>query len=191
MTSKLLEFMLLVGKLKRVKRTGWIMREIPDAESVADHMYRMGILALLLDSGDGMQSLDKDKCVKMSLVHDLAECIVGDITPHCGISNEEKHRREKEAMMHLISLLDKNIGNEIIALWEEYEKQLTPESKVVKDLDRFDMILQAYEYENLLKQPSSLDEFFKCTKGKFQNPQVVKWTEELYEMRNKMKIINN
>ncbi len=30
----------------------------------------------------------------MALVHDLAECLVGDITPYCGVSKEEKHRRE-------------------------------------------------------------------------------------------------
>ena len=35
------------------------------------------------------------RCMKMSLVHDLAECIVGDITPTCGISKEEKNKREK------------------------------------------------------------------------------------------------
>ena len=31
----------------------------------------------------------------MSLVHDLAESIVGDITPVDGISKEEKHQMEK------------------------------------------------------------------------------------------------
>lgn len=41
----------------------------------------------------------------MALVHDLAESIVGDITPHCGVSVEEKHRREEEAMKNICSLL--------------------------------------------------------------------------------------
>ena len=35
------------------------------------------------------------RCVKVALVHDMCEAIVGDITPHCGVSVEEKHRREK------------------------------------------------------------------------------------------------
>ena len=30
----------------------------------------------------------------MALVHDLAESLVGDITPHDGVSKEEKYRRE-------------------------------------------------------------------------------------------------
>lgn len=39
-----------------------------------------------------------------ALVHDLAECIVGDLTPHCGVSPEEKHRREDEAMKKIAEL---------------------------------------------------------------------------------------
>ena len=62
---------------------------VPQPESVAGHMYRMAVLGLL--AGD---ALDKNRCVKMCLVHDLAESIVGDITPHDNVSKEEKHRRE-------------------------------------------------------------------------------------------------
>lgn len=39
-----------------------------------------------------------------ALVHDLAECIVGDLTPRCGVSPEEKHRREDEAMKNIAEL---------------------------------------------------------------------------------------
>lgn len=39
-----------------------------------------------------------------ALVHDLAECIVGDLTPHCGVTPEEKHRREDEAMKKIAEL---------------------------------------------------------------------------------------
>ena len=34
------------------------------------------------------------RCIKLSLVHDMAECIVGDITPD-QLDKDEKHRREK------------------------------------------------------------------------------------------------
>lgn len=33
------------------------------------------------------------------------------------------------------------------SLWEEYEARETPESKLVKDLDRLELVLQAVEYE--------------------------------------------
>ena len=34
-------------------------------------------------------------CMKMGLVHDLAESIVGDITPQDNVSVEDKHMMEK------------------------------------------------------------------------------------------------
>jgi putative hydrolases of HD superfamily len=48
---------------------------------------------------------DPMKCLKMALIHDLAEARVGDITPHCGISNETKHDMERTAMIQLTSSL--------------------------------------------------------------------------------------
>lgn len=59
-------------------------------ESVADHSYRAAVLAMALPPG-----LDRDRCVKMALLHDLAESMVGDITPSCGVTTEEKHGRER------------------------------------------------------------------------------------------------
>lgn len=46
----------------------------------------------------------------MCLVHDMAECIVGDLTPHCGVSPEDKHRQEEEAMETLIKLVPELSG---------------------------------------------------------------------------------
>lgn len=45
------------------------------------------------------------RIMQMALVHDLAECIVGDITPHCGVSAEDKHQREDKAMEEICELL--------------------------------------------------------------------------------------
>ncbi len=48
----------------------------------------MALMAMVL--GD-RQDLDTLKLVKMCLIHDLSEVIAGDITPHDGITPEEKH----------------------------------------------------------------------------------------------------
>ncbi|RUS15638.1 hypothetical protein BC938DRAFT_476867, partial [Jimgerdemannia flammicorona] len=45
-------------------------------------MYRMAVMAMV--AGD--TSLDVGKCVQLAIVHDLAESIVGDITPHDNVS---------------------------------------------------------------------------------------------------------
>lgn len=69
---------------------------------------------------------------------------------------------------------------------QEYEKQSTKESKFVKDLDRFDMVLQAFEYEQQSKSPckETLQEFFDSTEGKFKHPLVMSLVNELNKMRN-------
>lgn len=59
-------------------------------ESIADHMYRMSIMTQLIEDS----SINKEKCIKMALVHDMAEAITGDITPDDGISAEEKLQLE-------------------------------------------------------------------------------------------------
>ncbi|VCX40723.1 unnamed protein product [Gulo gulo] len=87
----LLRFLRLVGQLKRVPRTGWVYRNVEKPESVSDHMYRMAVMALVTKD----EHLNKDRCVRLALVHDMAECIVGDIAPADNIPKEEKHRREE------------------------------------------------------------------------------------------------
>ena len=57
------------------------MEDVKGPESIADHMYRMSIMALLAGEHSG---LDTTKCVKLAITHDIAEAIVGDITPHDG-----------------------------------------------------------------------------------------------------------
>ncbi|UYV80305.1 hypothetical protein LAZ67_18002364 [Cordylochernes scorpioides] len=64
---------------------------------------------------------------------------------------------------------------------QEYEEQETEEARAVKDIDRFEMILQAYEYEK--KHGKSLQEFFDSTRGQFRNSQVQQWVETLYKAR--------
>lgn len=48
--------------------------------------------------------VDCSRCLKLALVHDIGECIVGDLTPYCGVSPDEKHKREEEAIQHLETL---------------------------------------------------------------------------------------
>ncbi|CAG8678262.1 5118_t:CDS:2, partial [Funneliformis mosseae] len=180
--TKLLEFFHIIEKLKKTKRTGWVIKNIENPESISDHMHRMSILALLLND----DNLDKNKCVKMTVVHDLAEGIVGDITPFEGITKQEKNRREMEAMQYICKeLLEDSLqSREIFSLWQEYENGETMEAKFVKDLDKFEMILQAFEYEKSDKK--DLTEFFENTRGKFNHPLVKSWVEELYLQRQNM-----
>ncbi|XP_065819609.1 HD domain-containing protein 2 [Labrus bergylta] len=173
--SNMLQFMKLIGQLKRVPRTGWVYRNVKKPESVSDHMYRMAMMSLTITD----PTVDKNRCIKLALVHDMAECIVGDIAPSDNISKEEKHRREEAAMRHLSGLLPEGLKQEIYGLWEEYETQGSPEARLVKEFDLLEMILQAHEYEELEGTPGRLQEFFDSTEGRFQHPDVLELLSSL------------
>ncbi|XP_065849708.1 uncharacterized protein [Euphorbia lathyris] len=176
-----IEFLSLCHSLKKTKRTGWVKRDVKNPESIADHMYRMGLMALIAPDIPG---IDRDKCVKMAIVHDIAEAIVGDITPSCGISKAEKSRQEREALDHMCELLGGGPrAEEISQLWMEYEENSSPEAKIVKDFDKVEMILQALEYEN--EQERDLDEFFQSTAGKFQTDVGKAWALEITSRRKR------
>lgn len=119
--TKLIDFLLIVGKLKATKRTGWVNHKVDLPESVADHMYRLAMMAFCIQD----TSLDRNRLAKIGLVHDLAESVVGDITPteYSGVSKEDKHKREVEAMNKIVSLFHDSplLANDVKTLWNEYE----------------------------------------------------------------------
>ncbi|KAG4070884.1 hypothetical protein HA402_011110 [Bradysia odoriphaga] len=178
--SGLIKFLEIVGNLKHIKRAGWVLRNVPDCETVAGHMYRMSIMTFLLD---GREGLDRTKCLEMALVHDLAESLVGDITPYCGISKEDKKKKELEAMQEIANLIEPR-GKHLMELFLEYEENQTAESKFVKDLDRLDMVLQAFEYEKRDECPKKHQEFFDSTEGKFNHPLVIGLVEQIKAQRD-------
>ncbi|XP_076171728.1 5'-deoxynucleotidase HDDC2 [Ptiloglossa arizonensis] len=178
-TQNLQEFMELLGRLKHMKRTGWVMKNISNPETIAGHMYRMAILSFLVDNEE---NLDKVKIMQMTLIHDLAECIVGDITPHCGIPPDEKHRLEDDAMEKICRLIGDK-GPIILEMFREYEKQESPEAKYVKDLDILDLIMQAYEYEKRDNVPGMLEEFFVASNGKIRHPFINKIASDIIKRR--------
>jgi len=123
--SNIIEFLLIVGKLKTEKRTGWIDNKVHLPESISDHMYRMAICSFLIQD----ESISREKCMKIALVHDMAEALVGDITPAQLIPKEQKHKLEDEAMTKIRNTLNNPIGQEIYNLWIEYETSSSPEGK--------------------------------------------------------------
>ena len=138
----LLRFLHLAGRLKETARAGWALRGVAAPESVADHSFRLALLAFVLAPRfDG--ELDRGRCVAMALAHDLAECLVGDITPYDGVSAEEKRRREEDAVRELDALAG---GAGLFGLWAEYDAAATPEARFVKELDKLETALQAAEY---------------------------------------------
>lgn len=126
--------------LKDVDRAGWKRVGVAHPESVAAHSWGVALLALLRCPA----GLDREKLLAMAILHDLAELRVGDLTPHDGVSKEEKHRRERAAMDDLLA--DRP---DLRAIWDEAEAGTSPEARLLKALDRADMGLQAERYADL------------------------------------------
>ena len=186
-TKNTIDFFSIVGKLKRTPRTGWTKYpEITSqVESVADHSFRIALMAFvfgLQQQQQGEGSLDVQKLVTIALVHDISESIVGDIAPHCGISKEEKNRLEVEAMQKLKHVLGDVAGETIEALWLEYENGSSREARVVKELDKLEMLLQASEYENEYKDVD-LTEFYSSCDGSFKSESGKRWVQEIMRRR--------
>ncbi|SJX60445.1 uncharacterized protein SRS1_11780 [Sporisorium reilianum f. sp. reilianum] len=182
--AKVLKFMHVVEQLKTNRRTGWLHHRVPAPESIADHMYRMALLSLLCPAE---ADVDLGKCVQLAVVHDLAEAEVGDLTPLDGVNKHEKMRREKEAIQYFVhDLLGSSAaGMRIEALWEEYEARETKESRLVKDLDRFELGLQAIEYERRYGI-DDLQAFWEGSIPHVGHPRVRRWAQELAQERAEM-----
>jgi len=179
-----LNFLHYAAKLKHLKRTGWVKSGIPEPETVAGHMHRMSVMCAFMINDP---ALDINKCIKMAIIHDLGESIIGDITPLCGIDNATKYDLEVAAINKLSGLLSNpDKGTELRELFQEYEDRNTPESKLVLDLDKFDMVLQAYEYEQQEQKPKFLQPFFDSTKVFFEtsHPKVKEWLNQLHAARD-------
>jgi putative hydrolase of HD superfamily len=139
--SYFLDFLISAGKLKTIKRTGWVESGIDSAESVADHSYRTALSTMILSDSLG---LDSCKAMRMALLHDLAEAETGDITPT--MKKENHQQLEDQAMEQMLKSLDDPPKQLYWETWKEYQNNMSPESKLVHDMDKVEMVLQAYEY---------------------------------------------
>jgi putative hydrolase of HD superfamily len=144
-------------KLKDTKRSGWAERGVKYSESVSDHSYMVAILCMIFPK----EGIDKDKAVKMALVHDLAESETGDIMDRKHFTDEpaadwkeriltksEKDKMERKVMEKIVSNLPKEAYKEVFGLWKEYEERKTKEALFVKDIDVVERVFQALDYHS-------------------------------------------
>lgn len=150
-------------------------------------MYRMSLLTLLCPPTLARQ-LDLPRCTKMCLVHDMAELLVGDITPVDGVPKPEKSRREAETMDFLTGALLRSVpggpeaGDDIRAVWQEYEDGETAESRFVHDIDKMELLLQMVEYERRGDGHVNLAEFTYVA-GRMVLDETKAWGQEVLRER--------
>ena len=166
----MLEFFQNIGILKLMPRAGWVRCGIDNPESVADHTFRTAVIAMVL--GDSLQ-LDVEKVLRMVLLHDLAEVVTGDITPYDAESPDEKRRKEGIALYGLLQQIPNR--DRYMDLWQEYDQQLSAEAKLVRNVDKLEMAIQAAEYKRKFPE-NDLSEFFSDAEKYFE----VEVVKELY-----------
>jgi putative hydrolase of HD superfamily len=141
------------GKLKGLKRTGWLESGIKSPESVADHSYRTTLLSMTLSD---ILELDTLKTVRMALIHDLAESLTGDLTPRQKQGNHAK--QDFRALKKALKELPEPVIKIYTGLFKEYQENKTPEARLVHNADKLDMLYQAREYE---EKGYRLDQFWE------------------------------
>jgi putative hydrolases of HD superfamily len=172
--DEILAFQQLILKLKDIKRTGWIRVGIKNSESVADHCFSVSALAMQM--ADKMK-LNTEKCTRLALLHELAEIKIGDLTPY-DAKYKEKAEMEKKAILKII----KETGTDFFKRHiDELDENKTKEAKLVHDMDKIEMCIQALDYEK--KTGKNLQEFYDYTKGKLQLKESKSLFEEIIKRR--------
>lgn len=144
--KKILKVFLTLQWAKELPRQGFIALGFKrnEADSVAAHSFVTALLAYFLArklQSEGIK-IDAEKVLKMGLVHDIGETIVGDVGTFVkGMAGGVFKNIEEEGVKALVEGLDSK--EEIIKLVEEYDQRKTLEARVVKAADNLDALAQA------------------------------------------------
>jgi 5'-deoxynucleotidase YfbR-like HD superfamily hydrolase len=138
--TSVLQALRLSERLKFELRHSWLSNG--RRESVAEHCWQMAFMAMLVHPFL-KQKPDLERSLKMTIVHDLVEALVGDVPFfESGPRQDRKAAREQEAITELCSKLPPPVGKEVSGLWHEFEERKTPESLLVKALDTLEVQVQ-------------------------------------------------
>jgi len=156
------DIFLAAANLKKIQRQGWIDKlSINNPESVADHSYSMAIMGMIISD---IENHNSEKILKMILLHDLAESEIGDYTPG-EIAIEKKNELENKAFLKIIKALPDTVKTQYETLWDDYQKNESSEAKIVHQLDRLEMALQAKIYQNDGHPKEKLKTFFETAEN--------------------------
>jgi len=200
----IINFLIEVSKLKEMPRTGWVLREVKNPETIADHTFRLAFISWFLAQ---KRNFNQKRAIKIAFSHDLCEVYAGDITPFLyypdlpkdrekrrkilmkwtRLFREEKEKKgriklkkEREGLLKLLEFLPLNLRKDFYSSWVDYEKGISKEGKFVNQLNRIETLIQSIEYFGIDETKSGTDWW--------------EWVEEIVEdplLLEFLKIIQN
>ena len=137
-----LGFIAEMGLLKRVRRSGWWVLGIKDAETVAEHSFRCAIIGYMIAC---MEDVPPHKALLMTLFNDVHEARLTDLHK---MSQRyiALQAAEDKAFGEQMNVLPKKVGGQLKKLHAEYRKQKTKEAIIARDADILECLIQAKEY---------------------------------------------
>jgi putative hydrolase of HD superfamily len=136
-------FLYEIGLLKRYKRTGWSQVGVPLPESVADHSFRVSVVASVVAT---MEGADAQRAAFLALWHDSQETRTTDL-PHL-TKNYVSAAANEQVTRDQVAPLPPSVAGMISAAVAEYEAAETPEARCARDADKLECLLQAREYQD-------------------------------------------
>ena len=140
--KKQIEFIITIDEMKNVLRRN-LVADGSRRENDAEHSWHLAVMAMILEEYSA-DKVDISRVLKIALVHDLVEVYAGDTFAYDVKGNEDKLDREIMAAEKLFGMLKDGQGDEIRALWDEFEAKETPESKYANAIDRLQPLLLNY-----------------------------------------------
>lgn len=135
-----LDFIIEIDRLKTVARQSPLAAALR-RENDAEHSWHLASMVIVLaEYAD--QDIDIGKTLAMTVIHDLVEIYAGD-TP---LYDDESSRagqldRERVAAARLFAILPDDQAAQLRDLWEEFERQQSPEARFAKAMDRLQPLL--------------------------------------------------
>jgi putative hydrolase of HD superfamily len=137
--KKQLEFSLEIDKEKNIFRqthiTGLVRKE-----NDAEHAWHMAIMAYLLREYSN-KDIDVLKVILMCLIHDIVEIDAGDTYAYDNVNLKTQKQREELAKERIFSLLPDEQKAEMIALFDEFEENVTAEANFAHAMDNLQPLI--------------------------------------------------
>lgn len=138
--EKQLAFIKEIDKLKYIERKTRLFHS-PRHENDAEHSWHLAMMAVVLLEHSN-EEVDLLKVIKMLLIHDIVEIDAGDTFLYDTTKSHDNTDEELIAAKRIFGMLPEAQGQDLIALWEEFEAGESKEAKFAKSMDRLEPIMQ-------------------------------------------------